>query len=129
MNFLKLQGQYPVPSKGRSSVYSLCKHLAVLESPQGQTQLGAPARGAPGTSRLCDPLPPGFREQLSPPQPPAAHTPPTPTSQIQQSQSVVPGLLQVGFLNLTRLTPLSCLWSVRSRTFISQLAFQTQKLI
>lgn len=70
MNFLKLPSQNPAPNRGPSSVYSLRKHLAVLESPQGQAQLGAP-----GTCMLSDPLPPGFREQLSPPEPPTANTP------------------------------------------------------
>lgn len=123
MNFLKLQSQNPAPNRGPSSVYSLRKHLAVLESPQGQAQLGAP-----GTCMLSDPLPPGFREQLSPPEPPTANTPPPPTSQTQQSQSS-PVSSKSAFSALAKWTPLVCLWSVGSWTFISQLTPQTPKLI
>lgn len=80
--FLKLPSQYPA----LKLVCSLPKHLAVLEIPQGQAQLGALVRGATGALKPSDQLSPSFREQLSSPKSPAARPPPPPPEPCKASR-------------------------------------------
>lgn len=90
MSFSSFRVSTGLSEEGSKSVYSLPKHLAVLEILQGQTQLGALVRGAAGALKPSDQLSPSFREQLSSPESPAAQPPPSPPEPCKASRPRAP---------------------------------------